>query len=228
MRARNRLRRYNGVWRKDVTTLILNERIEEQFLAERRANGLDRYDEVWDGVYVVSPDPSFEHQRFVSNLIYILHTVAKLELGGEAFPGGNISDRDEGWEKNYRCPDVTVFLPGNPALIRKTHSVGGPDFAVEVASERDNTWDKLDFYALVNTRELLILDRDPWKLTLLQWVAGEMQELGTSSESSTRILESSVLPLSFRLIWRDKSPEIEVKHVRDGRVWHAPAVGPFG
>jgi Uma2 family endonuclease len=211
-----------------MTTIILDEHVEESFLAERRAKGHDRHDEVWEGVYVVSPDPNFEHQRIVLQLAVILKLVVEPELGGEAFPGCNISDRDEDWEKNFRCPDVAVFLPGNPAVVRQTHSIGGPDFAVEIASKNDRTWEKLDFYAQVHTRELLILDRNPWKLTLLHLADGEMKVVGNSSRENDRAVESAVVPLSFRLIWREGNPEIEVKHLRDGRVWHAPAVGKFG
>ncbi len=209
-----------------MTTLIINSRIEERFIAERRANGHDLHDEVWEGVYVVSPDPNFEHQRVLRELTYILNLVAREDFGGEAFPGCNISDRDADWEKNFRCPDAAVFLPGNPAVIRKAHSIGGPDFAVEIASQDDRTWEKLDFYSKVNTRELLIIDRDPWELTLLRLDKGKMVEVGSSSSVSDRAIGSQVLPLNFRLIWRDGNPEIEVKHTRDGRIWHAPAVGP--
>jgi Uma2 family endonuclease len=210
-----------------MTTLILNPRIEERFIAERRANGLDRYDEVWDGVYVVSPDPNFEHQRVVGDLFAILRVVVK-EANGEVFPGCNISDRDEDWEKNYRCPDIAAFLPGNPAGMRKAHSIGGPDFAVEIASPGDRTWDKLQFYAQVGTREVLIVDRDPWELTLLRLTTGQLAPVGSSTLEKSVPIPSQVLPLSFRLVERNGHPEIEVRHQHDGRLWQAAAVGVFG
>ena len=211
-----------------MTTLILTSPIEQSFLAARRASGLDRFDEVWEGVYVVSPDPSFEHQRIVMQLATILDQVVRLELKGEVFPGCNVSDRDEDWEKNYRCPDVAAFLPGNPAIMRAAHSVGGPDFAVEIASPNDRTWDKLTFYAQVKTREVLVVDRDPWQLTLLACDSAEMKEIGTSTQVNNRAVFSQVLPLSFRLVWQEGKPEIEVRHVHDGRIWHAHAVGKIG
>ena len=211
-----------------MTTLILNPRIEERFIAERRANGQDRYDEVWDGVYVVSPDPNFEHQRVVGNLHAILHRIVVQELKGELFPGCNVSDRDEDWEKNFRCPDIAAFLPGNPAVIRKAHSIGGPDFAVEISSPGDRTWDKLKFYAHINTREVLIVDRDPWELTLLRLDAGELTPVGSSTLAQSEAVPSQVLPVSYRLIERNSYPEIEVRHLHDSRVWHATAVSAFG
>ncbi len=74
--------------------------------------------------------------------------------------------RPSDWTKNYRCPDVLVFLPGNPAEDRGTHWLGGPDFAVEIMSRGDRSRKKLDFYAKVGVRELLLIDRRPWKLEL--------------------------------------------------------------
>ena len=59
------------------------------------------------------------------------------------FPGCNVSDRPKRWKKNYRCPDVAVFLPGNPAEDRETHWFGGPDFAVEILSPYDRSREKL-------------------------------------------------------------------------------------
>ena len=34
---------------------------------------------------------------------------------GVVFAGCNVTDREDDWMQNYRCPDVAVFLKGNPA-----------------------------------------------------------------------------------------------------------------
>ena len=100
----------------------------------------------------------------------------------EFFPGCNVSDQPERWKRNYRCPDVAVFLPGNPAEDRGTHWYGGPDFAAEVHSRFDRSRKKFGFYAKVGVRELLLVDRHPW-------VAGTPPEswtaIGCSSASPT-------------------------------------------
>src|SRR5208282_4404695 len=51
-----------------MATLIADPLVEERLIAERRARGADRKDEVWDGVYVIMPDPNVEHQRLVMRL----------------------------------------------------------------------------------------------------------------------------------------------------------------
>ena len=75
--------------------------------------------------------------------------------------------------QNYRIPDLIVYLNTNPARDRDTHYVGGPDFALEVVSPGEDGTAKLDFYAAVGTREVLVIDRDPWALTLYRLENGQ-------------------------------------------------------
>jgi len=130
--------------------------------------------------------------------------------GAKIRAGINLSDRVEGWRSNYRIPDVVVYLPGNPAQNCGTHWCGGPDFGVEIVSDDDRSLEKLPFYAKVNTRELLIVDRDPWCLNLYRLKDGEMILAGKSSLDDATELVSAVLPLSFRLIRGEDRPAIEV------------------
>lgn len=46
--------------------------ISEQELARRRQLGLDRWDEMWEGVLHLVPSPSYEHQRILDELIEFL------------------------------------------------------------------------------------------------------------------------------------------------------------
>jgi Uma2 family endonuclease len=209
-----------------MTILVLDPHAERKILAERLASGAGRKDEVWDGVYIMSPDPNIEHQRLVRRLTAVMDVIAAIDLKGDAFAGCNISDRADGWEQNYRCPDIAVYLPGTKARFHTAHVQGGPDFAVEVVSENDRTWEKVDFYARIGTRELLIIDRNPWRLSLLRLEEGSPRNLAAASAQADEALVSAVLPLSFRLMWRDGNPELEIRHTLDKRIWHAPAAGP--
>ena len=111
------------------------------------------------------------------------------------------SDRADDWQQNYRVPDVLVFLKGTTAENRHTHWFGGPDFAIEIISPGDRTLEKLDFYARVNTRELLVIDRDPWQLTLyrLQGDPPKLSPVAVSSFSQLATVQSEVIPISFRI-----------------------------
>jgi len=43
--------------------IVLDEREIASLIERRRETGADRYDEVWDGVYVMAPLATNEHQR---------------------------------------------------------------------------------------------------------------------------------------------------------------------
>ena len=150
-----------------MATLIADPGVEQRLIAERRAMGADRKDEVWDGVYIIMPDPNVEHQRLVMRLGVVFSEVVNPPAGGDVFPGLNLSDRGEDWKDNYRCPDVAVFLSGNTAQVFEAHICGPADFLVEIVSPNDKTRDKFDFYGGLGVRELLVIDRQPWSLEMV-------------------------------------------------------------
>jgi len=197
-----------------MVMLVTEPSIEEQLIAERQARGIDQHDEVWDGVYVVSPIANIEHQRLIARLMFAFQVAIGPNSG--VFPGVNITDQVDDWRKNYRVPDVAVFLEGNCAQDRDSHWLGGPDFAVEVVSPHDRARLKLDFYARVGVRELLIVDRNPWSLELYRLSEERLVLVGTSTPESPDVLDSEVLPLRLRLVMGDSRPWIEIEH-HDGR-----------
>ena len=96
--------------------LVMDKYASRAFRAERKASGSDRWDEVWYGVYMAMPLPNDEHQDIVLELCFSF-----LEAPGRDIkirPGVNVSDRDGNWKKNYRGPDVAVFLEGTAAVNR--------------------------------------------------------------------------------------------------------------
>ncbi|MEZ0264108.1 MAG: Uma2 family endonuclease [Phycisphaerae bacterium] len=198
--------------------LIAESHVEERLIAERQALGLDAHDEVWDGVYFMPPIANNEHQALLGELVMIFGVVVNWKGLGRVFPGANVSDRED-WKTNYRVPDVLVFLNGNPAQNRFTHWLGGPDLAVEIISSRDRSREKLDFYAAVGTREVLLIDREPWRLELYRLTEGRMVEVGRSEVPTSAVIASAVVPLTFRLIEGSERPRIEVTGREAGQEW---------
>ena len=183
----------------------------EQIKAQRAETGTDKHDEVWDGVYIVSPLANNEHQRLVSRLTTMFQAVVDNGRLGEAFAGVNVSDRIDDWKQNYREPDVAVFLEGTTARDMDTHWLGGPDFAIEILSPSDRGREKLDFYARVNVRELLVIDRDPWRLELYRITRRRLRSVGTSAPKEGEALpRRGSSPWSFRLVADRPRPTIEV------------------
>ncbi|MEX0716093.1 MAG: Uma2 family endonuclease [Planctomycetaceae bacterium] len=202
-----------------MAALVIDRDLERELIAERRRTGADRYDEVWDGVYVMAPMADFEHQHLVSQLTTIFVVTIEWAGLGAVYPGVNVTDRETDWKRNYRCPDVAVFLADTKVIIRGTHSLGGPDFAVEIVSPSDRSRKKLRFYAKVGTRELLIVDRHPWALELYRLDDGALKLVGTSTVEDGATLASEVVPLSFRLVAGDERPRIEIAHAADDSRW---------
>ncbi len=204
-----------------MAMIVLDPYEEAKLLESRAGSDAEKYDEVWDGIYIVSPLPNDEHQGIVSRLNTIFDLTIEFVGLGLVRPGVNLSDQEDDWEKNYRCPDVAVFLNGTTARNRNSYWLGGPDFLVEVVSKSDKSRDKLDFYAEVGSREVLLIDRFPWSLEHYRRIEGKMALVGKSTPDDPKTLASEVLPLSFRLVPGDPRPRIEVVHADGLQRWSA-------
>ncbi|MCW2605328.1 MAG: hypothetical protein JWO60_21 [Frankiales bacterium] len=131
-----------------MTTIVRGPRPPEleQLLARRRLSGADRYDEVWEGRYVVAPDPHSAHSAVQVELAGLLKTVAR-RLGVRAVLTFNLGHPDD-----YRIPDAGL-LPGPHGVWHDTALL-----VVEVLSPDDATFEKLDFYTAHGVQELLVVD----------------------------------------------------------------------
>lgn len=115
----------------------------------RRISGLDRLDEVWEGVLHIVPAPSYGHARLTQQLAVALDGPAR-EAGLEAAMGEfNLGDSIE----DFRVPDGGLHRPGTSGTWLHTAAL-----VVEIVSPGDETWQKLPFYAAHDVEELLILD----------------------------------------------------------------------
>lgn len=201
--------------------LVTDPQVSAEIIEDRRARGIDHHDEVWEGLYVMSPAANNEHQQLVLRLaLALVEAVDRANLG-RSYPGVNVTDRADDWTKNYRCPDVVTFLNGNAAVDRQTHWLGGPDLAIEIVSPYDRSREKIEFYAKIGTRELLLVDRAPWQLELFRLSDGNISSVGIATVENGIAVASETAPLSFALRAAETRPEIEISHLRDGRRWKA-------
>ena len=202
-----------------MSVLFLDPVVERQVRDDSTRD--DRWDEVWEGVLVVPPSPNTEHFRIVSRVNSAFSSVIDWDAGDQAAPGGNVSDRVVDWTKNYRIPDALVCLAGTAAVDHITHWVGGPDLIVEIISPGEDPLAKLEFYAGVGSRELLVIDRDPWRLELYQLTNGVLEPVGESDLENPAVLSSCVLPLTFQLREGRDRPVIHMTHTGTGLTWTA-------
>jgi Uma2 family endonuclease len=202
-----------------MAMLVTDSFTEERLKAERAAAGADRFDEVWDGVYIMAPLPNDEHQEIATSLGAVLRFALGLNSAHKVYVGVNVSDREVQWEHNYRAPDIAVYLSSTQAKNCGTHWHGGPDFAVEIVSKDDRSREKLPFYAQVGTRELLLIDRNPWTLELYRLQGDRLEKRNTSSLLLAETIDSTVLPLSFRLLNGEPRPQIGISATGDSQSW---------
>jgi Uma2 family endonuclease len=202
-----------------AAVMILNPELAEQYLAGRETLPDDqRREEVWDGVTYIMPDPNPEHSELLVAFIWAFRSVFFPDAGDRVQGPTNVSDREADWTQNYRCPDMSVFLAANPAVRHPAHWQGGPDFALEIVSPGDRSRDKLEFYAGVGTREVLILDRNPWRFEMYQLTRGKLRLRGTVPPGG-KVLASAVLPFTFQLVSSEPRPKVKIVHTETGQEW---------
>src|SRR4051794_19480243 len=200
-----------------VTGLLIRDAgLFDPLIQERKRKGIDLYDEVWEGMYVMPSMPNNAHQLLVGDLDDILREVAKKAGLGQSYPGANVSDRRKGWEYNYRVPDLLVVLNNSRAVDCDTHFCGGPDLLVEIESPGDDTEEKVPFYGKIGVGELLIIHRDKRTLRLLRLEGAELVLVKPSLLDGKEWLVSQVLPLAFRRTVRKGTPQTQVRRT-DGK-----------
>lgn len=183
-----------------ISLMINDPQLASELIADRQARQIDRYDEVWEDVYMLAPLGNNEHQTLATELATAIATLVDWQSLGRTLAAANVSDRRNEWTRNYRIPDVLVFKCETTAEDCGTHWFGGPELAIEIVSPGDRTLEKLDFYGEVGTQELLVVDREPWQLTTYQ--ANRDRKLVPIAvsrfETPTRI-HSSQFAVSFEL-----------------------------
>lgn len=141
----------------------------EQLIERRRQLGIDRYDEVWDGTYVMSPAPRPEHQDLVQRVSVLFDPLARA-VGLKPNPGVNV-----GVKTDFRVPDVTLRRPDDDSVYLPTVAL-----AVEILSPNDDTPQKIPFYAAHGVDELVIVDPAERSVRWLALHGDEYQEVQRS------------------------------------------------
>lgn len=182
----------------------------QSLVEHRRRTGAGRLDECWEGVWHLT-DPSATHQRLAGQ-IYRIHAGVVEDAGrGTVWISINVTDREEGWLDNHRCPDGAVILAGNPGRWigeRQAAYLGGPDLVVEILSPGDETYEKLPFYGALGVREVLIVDPDTGRPELLRLGGGAFRAVAGGLRSEVTGLEYALAGTGF-----------EIRQPTTGRTW---------
>lgn len=159
----------------------------EALLERRRRLGLDRHDEVWQGVLHMSPERSLAHADIASQLAELLGPLARAAGLVPAISPFNLGES----ERDYRSPDGGLFRERSGAVWNPTAAL-----VVEILSPGDETWDKLPFYAAHDVDELLIIDPRSRKLDWLALRAGGYEPVERSA-----LIGLGTAELAARIDW---------------------------
>ena len=154
--------------------------------------------EIVNGVLVMAPAPTPEHQSIAVRIAYYLFPHIDLAGIGKLFTGP--LDVDLG-PKNVYQPDVVVVLNAHFDRIAAKKIIGAPDLVVEVASPSTAAYDRLtkyDTYARSGVAEYCIVKPTSRTVEVLVLENREYRSLGIFSEQQT--IPSRVVPgLSVRV-----------------------------
>ena len=178
--------------------------VTDRELADRRSKGLDRWDEMWDGVLHITPAPNVEHQEMVAGLIEFLRPHFRISGRGRLVSGINVF----GNEANYRIPDLAFVAAGREHILQPDGTRGGgPDAVIEIRSPDDETYDKLPFYASLGVREVVVIDRDTKRPELYRLAGSQYVALQDDEQGFVR---SEAMKVRFRGISGEK-PRLAVE-----------------
>jgi len=158
----------------------------EEVLERRRRSGLDRFDEVWEGVLHMVPAPSGPHSSVEWQLAYLLSPLAKR---AGLHPGGQFN-LGEG-EDDFRVPDGGLHR--EPPLTTWYSTAA---LVMEIVSPSDESWEKLPFYAAHDVDEVLIVDPAKRSVDWLGLNDGRYQPIAHSG-----LIEMGAAELAERIDW---------------------------
>jgi hypothetical protein len=159
----------------------------EKVLEGRRRSGLDRLDEVWEGVLHMVPAPSHAHASITQQLAELLGPPARAAGLEPAMGEFNLGES----ENDFRVPDGGLHRPGAGGVWHPTAAL-----VVEIVSPGDESWEKLPFFADHGIDEVLIVDPADRSVNWLGLDAGKYRQLERSG-----LIDLSPAELSERIEW---------------------------
>jgi Uma2 family endonuclease len=126
--------------------------VDEKWLAERRTLGLDRLDEMWEGVLHAVPPPQRRHQGLAFALGKEFEAAAT-KACCNIYPGAGVFAA----ANDYRVPDLVIFPPSSES----ERGVDGPPLVViEIQSPNDESYEKVPWYLSRGARCVVVIDQD--------------------------------------------------------------------
>jgi Uma2 family endonuclease len=183
--------------------------VTDETLAERRRSGIDRFDEMWEGVFHIAPAPMYEHQRIVGDLQVFLGPLCERRRRGVLTIQISVFNESSPSE-DYRIPDLTFVAAGREHILARDGTRGGgPDAVIEVRSPDDETYEKFPFFARLGVREVIVVQRDTKDVEIYRLAGSQYVALQADSD---KWLQSNVLGVRFR---RTEAARLVIEDIDD-------------
>jgi Uma2 family endonuclease len=167
----------------------------EELVAELPESNLPT--ELWDGELIMSPAPSFLHQKIVARLYKALDAwVEQHHLGDTGLAPIDMVVTT----RHATQPDV-VFISNERLGIIKERIMGAADLVAEVispGSRRRDRIDKRDLYEQHGVREYCLIDPEAGTVEVLFLESGTYQLVGrwhTGERARSRLLKGFEVPV---------------------------------
>ena len=174
---------------RGMRTLILEPAPPQlsELLEQRRRSGLDRLDEVWEGVLHLVPAPSGAHADIAQQLAVQLDGPARAASLVPTMHQFNLGESAD----DFRVPDGGLHRTRPVGVWHATAAL-----VVEIVSPGDESWEKLPFYAAHGVDEVLIADPQQRSIDWLALTGGEYRPAGRSG-----LIELGAAALAARIDW---------------------------
>lgn len=128
-------------------------------LAYRQRHGMDRYDEMWQGVLHMAPAPNFAHQDLEGETASWLRRHWGRPRHAKVIQQINVASVG-GWPDDFRIPDICLLTPERFHINRNEYLEGAPNLLIEIHCPGDETYEKLTWYAALGVPEVWVIHRD--------------------------------------------------------------------
>ena len=175
--------------------------VPQALLDDRRAKGLDKSDEMWEGELHMVPPPSDQHREVALALLRVLAPLADARNLISRYESGLFRP---GTENDWRVPDQTYARPE----LRSPRGIeGGASLVVEILSPHDETYEKLDWYASLGVGEVLVVEPESRRVELFANRDGHMVAVEPADIQALGVRAETV-DGRLRLTWEGGSADV--------------------
>lgn len=172
----------------------------ESFLAQRRHQGMDKFDECWDGEWHFVNPPKSWHALLNADMLVALAPLAHargLRSSGDSL-GVFAAEND------WRVPDQVYVRPDQ--IVEE--GVVGAELVVEFYSPGDESYLKLPFYASRGIAEVLIVHRDRRFELFRLGPDGSYEPVEDGRSTVLRVMFTTVDGPRLRIDWDGGAAEV--------------------